>query len=156
MFSGLAPTSRFSTILPLTIVLFASAVKDAYEDWKHRYSDHIVNNMTALVLRESGRFEEVRWADITPGSIVRLRKDESIPADILLLSTSEPGAQCFVSTSSLDGETNLKIKCARNETDKLIRSEEQAAQFEGSFVQTEPPNKNLYHFTGNLTLSHSQ
>ena len=37
-------------------------------------------------------------------------KNESICADMLILKTSEENSEAFVSTSSLDGEKNLKVK----------------------------------------------
>lgn len=32
------------------------------------------------------------------------------PADLLLISSSEPQGMTYIETSNLDGETNLKIK----------------------------------------------
>lgn len=50
------------------------------------------------------------WKDVRVGDIVRLKNNDYIPADILVLSTSEPDCMCYVETKNLDGETNLKIK----------------------------------------------
>ena len=40
------------------------------------------------------------------GDIVRVEKDEEVPADLLLIKA--PKDIVFVSTMNLDGETNLK------------------------------------------------
>ena len=42
------------------------------------------------------------------GDFVKLRSDESIPSDILLINTSDENSICHIETSNLDGETNLK------------------------------------------------
>ena len=38
------------------------------------------------------------------------------PADMVLLSSSNPEGVCYIETMNLDGETNLKIKKALQDT----------------------------------------
>lgn len=48
------------------------------------------------------------WKELLVGDIVRLSCNEVIPADIVLLSSSHEKGLCFLETSNLDGESNLK------------------------------------------------
>lgn len=50
----------------------------------------------------------VKWADVRVGDIVHLSNNEPVPADIVLLHTSNPLGICYLETCNLDGETNLK------------------------------------------------
>ena len=50
------------------------------------------------------------------GDIVRVRRDEQFPADLVLVSASNNTGKCFVMTANLDGETNLKPLFASKET----------------------------------------
>lgn len=43
------------------------------------------------------------------GDIVRVAKDETFPADLVLLSSDRDEGTCHITTASLDGETNLKV-----------------------------------------------
>jgi len=55
-------------------------------------------------------FTEVRWADIKCGDIILLLEGEHLPADLVFLMSSAENGECFVQTSSLDGERALKHK----------------------------------------------
>ncbi len=60
---------------------------------------------------------EFTWAQV--GDVLRVKRDEFFPADILLLSTSSEDGICYVETINLDGESNLKIKKALDATKKI-------------------------------------
>jgi len=53
--TDLSPTSPYSTVIPLTIVLTVSLVKEAIEDVKRHRADRVVNNATVTVLQSSSR-----------------------------------------------------------------------------------------------------
>nr|CAI5827527.1 unnamed protein product [Callosobruchus analis] len=94
----LSPTGRYTTIIPLTFIMTVSAVKEIIEDVKRQRDDR------------DGTWTTQKWRNIKVGEIVRVRCDESFPADLVLLSSSDPDGVCYIETSNLDGESNLKIR----------------------------------------------
>ncbi|KAJ1516593.1 hypothetical protein HMI54_011154 [Coelomomyces lativittatus] len=146
---GISPTSKFTTILPLLFVLIFTAIKEAIEDLKRHRTDNEVNARLVKVLNNL-HFIEKRWDQVKVGDIVRIENGDFFSADIVLLSSSEPDAICYIETSNLDGETNLKIKQGRKETSKLL-SPEQVNSLAGR-IESEQPNNSLYTFEGRLQL----
>lgn len=70
---------------------------------------------------------------------------------MILLSSSEPDALCYIETANLDGETNLKIRQGRPETANILSSH-QAREMHGH-IETELPNNSLYTFEGTMDLT---
>jgi P-type E1-E2 ATPase len=50
--------------------------------------------------------KDILWSEVKVGEIVRVDKDEEIPADMLIIHSIKDVV--FISTMNLDGETNLK------------------------------------------------
>lgn len=92
------------------------------------------------------RFKPDFWKNVRVGDFVRIRADQPIPADMLILSTSEDDGACYVETKNLDGETNLKIRQAMNCGRTIQHSSEcQQADF---WIESEAPLPNLYSYSG--------
>lgn len=62
--------------------------------------------------------------------MVLLEKNQRVPADMVLLSTSEEEGTCFIRTDQLDGETDWKLRVAPAETQRV--GEAGAGSLEGS------------------------
>ncbi|KAJ3102409.1 hypothetical protein HK100_004370, partial [Physocladia obscura] len=120
---------------------------------KRNKQDNEVNNRAIKVLVGSD-FVEKKWKDVVVGDIVRVENGQFFPADLVLLSSSEPDALCYIETSNLDGETNLKIRQGLQETTELL-TPEAVAGLEG-VIKSELPNNSLYTFEGTLRLSHKE
>uniref|UniRef100_A0A8B9MT79 Phospholipid-transporting ATPase n=1 Tax=Accipiter nisus TaxID=211598 RepID=A0A8B9MT79_9AVES len=85
------------------------------------------------------------WKEVKVGDFVQLRCNEIIPADILLLSSSDPDGLCHIETANLDGETNLKQR-------QVVRRFLELVKFDPlkftSVIECEKPNNDLSRFQG--------
>uniref|UniRef100_A0AAF5D3S5 Phospholipid-transporting ATPase n=1 Tax=Strongyloides stercoralis TaxID=6248 RepID=A0AAF5D3S5_STRER len=142
-----SPTGRYTTAGPFLIILFISALKEIFEDVKRKRLDIKVNNFTTLVLR-NGRWEEMPWKDVTVGEILKIDNNHLIPADLIILSSSEANSMAYIETSNLDGETNLKIRQALPETSELTNISK-INEFRGE-IECELPSKHVNNFTGTI------
>lgn len=96
----------------------------------------------------SARWERTLWKKLEVGDIVLLRDNEQVPADIIILSTSDPDGLCYLETKNLDGETNLKPRKALNATSSILSEED--IERSAFVLDSEPPHPNLYLYNGVL------
>ncbi|KAL0596275.1 putative phospholipid-transporting ATPase VD, partial [Plecturocebus cupreus] len=59
-------------------------------------------------VRKEKKYIDRCWKDVTVGDFIRLSCNEVIPADMVLLFSTDPDGICHIETSGLDGESNLK------------------------------------------------
>jgi phospholipid-translocating ATPase len=90
---------------------------------------------------ETARFKRDHWKSVKVGDFVRLYNGDEIPADIVVLCSSDPDGACNIETKNLDGETNLKVRQAL-QCGRLVKH---ARDCEKStfFIESEAPNANL-------------
>ncbi|XP_028655873.1 phospholipid-transporting ATPase VA [Erpetoichthys calabaricus] len=134
-------------LAPVVFILSVTAIKDIWEDYRRHRSDMEINHMDCLVYcRNQKKYLEKYWKEIQVGDFVRLRCNEIIPADVLLLSSSDPDRLCYIETATLDGETNLKQR-------QVVRSfADLDCEFDpiryNSITECEKPNNDLNRFRG--------
>eukprot|EP00124_Ichthyophonus_hoferi_P001420 Ihof_evm9s73 gene=Ihof_evmTU9s73 len=137
-----------TTAFPLVIVLAISAIKDGADDWARHKSDRQLNSFETEVLRD-GEWVVTQWQHVVVGDFVRLERDDAMPADLLVLSSSLPHGICYVDTADLDGENNLKIRSALKGKEDSLTNEEALSEFK-AMLRYEVPSPDLYQFSGKI------
>ncbi|ODV59583.1 aminophospholipid-translocating P4-type ATPase DNF3, partial [Ascoidea rubescens DSM 1968] len=95
------------------------------------------------------------WKDIRVGNIIKLKQDELVPADIIILSSDNLNNDVFIETMDLDGETNLKLKNPHIELNKYCNTANGLKNID-ALITTEHPNLNLYNFEGYLNIDNKK
>ncbi|XP_055380477.1 probable phospholipid-transporting ATPase IM [Condylostylus longicornis] len=149
--SSLTP---ITTAIPLIGVLTLTGIKDAYDDIQRHISDAQVNNRKSKSFRNNQIVVE-KWSNIQVGDIILVENNKLVPADILLLSTSEPNGLCYIETTELDGESNLKSKQCLPQTAEMGRLNGFFNSFDGE-ITCEQPNNLLNQFEGILIWNKQQ
>ncbi|KAK9470316.1 uncharacterized protein V1510DRAFT_286108 [Dipodascopsis tothii] len=136
-----------SYVLPLAFVLFVTMSKEAFDDIARRRRDAEANKEGYEVL---GRPDAVRSRDLRVGDLVALKKDQRIPADMILLKSSEANGESFIRTDQLDGETDWKLRIAspvsQTATEDMLNMVR---------ITASPPSKSIHSFLGTIQLNSS-
>ena len=171
MIPGLSTTGTYTTIVPLLFFVTISIAKEGYDDLRRYRLDKAENNRTSYVLRAHSSTEtegddgngslstangwkpwvEAKWQDIRVGDIVRLKRDDAAPADLVLLHARGTDETAYIETMALDGETNLKSKHASPPLAKSCRTVDELANCSAHLV-VEDPNLDLYNFEGRVSV----
>ncbi|KAI9163281.1 Phospholipid-transporting ATPase DNF1 [Paramyrothecium foliicola] len=92
------------------------------------------------------RFQKDAWKNVLVGDFVRIYNDDELPADVIILATSDPDGACYVETKNLDGETNLKVRQALRCGRQIKHARDcERSEFR---IESEPPQPNLYKYNG--------
>ena len=107
--SSFDPVSGFLSVIWM---LSITAVKTAYEDYKKHKDDERINSKEVKVRNEDSSITVKKWEDVSVGELLMIENDNEFPADVVLLDVKSSDGRCRIETSALDGETNMKFKCA--------------------------------------------
>ena len=130
----------------LTITLIREALDDIVRYWR----DREMNSEKYEKLTRNG-FDEVESANIQVGDLIVIHKDKRIPADVVLLRTTEKSGACFIRTDQLDGETDWKLRIAVHYTQNM--HEDLDILDLNCEVYAEKPQKDIHAFVGTYKIT---
>lgn len=135
------------------------------EDGRRVSRKKLKNRSSRTIAEEEEEVEgegEMRTAtkkakDIKVGDILVLRKDQRVPADVIILKSipADPSddhtGEAFIRTDQLDGETDWKLRIAPSLTQSLPPT---LHAFSNLTITASPPSKAVDTFLGKITLAH--
>ena len=101
-----------------------------------------------------GSFVDNTSENLKVGDVVLIKEGETFPADLAVLATSSRG-DCFIKTSCLDGEKNLKKRFQKKDfeihvsNDDLKSATKLCHDLRGKLVCGEP-DKSLHKLDGSI------
>ncbi|OAA77365.1 ATPase, P-type, phospholipid-translocating, flippase [Akanthomyces lecanii RCEF 1005] len=123
--------------------------------WIQKWNPFYVTNTAQPPILPDDEYEGVRWVpsrwrNLKVGDVVRLNRDDPVPADIVLIWTSDENDVAYIDTMALDGETNLKNKQLSSALGGCGTIEGIAKCKANFFV--EDPNPQLFSFDGSVSV----
>ena len=109
--------------------------------------DKQVNESKVTIIKDKNLIE-IPCENVKVGDIVHVSTGKRFPADLVLISSSEPQGMAYLETSNIDGESNLKIRMSSARTCHLIDLES-ISDFKGT-LKCENPNERIYNFEGSI------
>ena len=153
---SISSVDPITTIMPVVIVLIISLIREAVEDYR-KYSNDKVANEQLVSVYKLPRFLKKQCHLINIGNVIRVRKEEMIPADLLVLKTSLQNGFCYMQTSNLDGETTLKPREAIYLTQQKLKYESPKTFKnilnpinDNCYIEVDNPSKDIYEIEGTI------
>ncbi|XP_039772481.1 phospholipid-transporting ATPase 2-like isoform X3 [Panicum virgatum] len=148
LWSRITPVSPATTWGPLIIIFIVSASKEAWDDYNRYLSDKKANERKVWLVKDGIR-KQIKAQEIHVGDIVWLHENDEIPCDLVLIGTSDPQGICYVETSALDGETDLKTRIVPSISANL--SVKQLEKVKG-VIECPNPDNDIRRFDANMRL----
>lgn len=134
-----------SYVVPLAFVLSVTMGKEAWDDILRRRRDTEANS-ELYELRNTGKL--VPSKDLRVGDVVSLYTNQRVPADLVVLKSTESTGESFIRTDQLDGETDWKLRTACSLTQAANVLNYADGELE---LQCPPPEKSITQFQGTLS-----
>jgi len=139
----------FTYVAPLSFVLIITILKESVDDFK-RYKKDLEQNTQKFKKITSEGEVDLTSAEIAVGDVIKIHQNERIPADMILLHTSDKSGSIFLRTDQLDGETDWKLR-------KPVQLTQEITDYkkfinDNAYIFADPPNKQIYKFEGNFVM----
>lgn len=137
---------------PLTFVILVTMIREAFDDIKRARRDKQLNSQQYTVLNADGQKTIIPSSKLQVSDVIFIEKNQRVPADVVLLKTTDKSGTCFIRTDQLDGETDWKLRIAvplsqsLDDISTLVIDRRVLAK-----IYTEPPSLNIQEFTGVLS-----
>jgi phospholipid-transporting ATPase len=139
---------------PICLVLSASMLREAWEDYQRYKYDKLLNSEETTAYRNN-KWEVTTSGTLEMGEIVIVEEDKPFPADLILLDSNLEEGVAFIETGTLDGEKTLKNKISKKETAGYFNnggSWRSDFKMKGKSI-CDYPNSELYKLDGSIELS---
>jgi len=146
----IAPFSPVTSIMPLVLILTCTGIKDWLEDRKRHKQDIHHNSILIHRILRDGSTETSQSKNLRVGDIIKIKQDQEVPADCVILKGPLPGdGTCRMNTSSLDGENAPKLRRAPHLTESMTLK---ALATLDARIECKENDKQLRGFTGRLII----
>jgi len=162
-----SPLNPITAVIPFAIVLCISMIRECVEDIKRHKNDREENSLQVLKYDNNfistNKFPDRKLfvseasKNLRVGNIVKINKNSTIPADMILLSCSNNSKTAYIETSNLDGEKNLKPILCLQKTFNLLKNvdNEHLLRLRGK-IKCILPTTDLSTFNGEIFLNNEK
>ena len=127
--------------------MIISCLKEIYDDIQRRIKDNEINGVRYGKLLYNGGIEAIEAAEIKVGDIIKVNEGQRIPADMVLLYTTEKNGILFIKTDQLDGETDWKMRKSVDHSQREYANGVSLVNLKAHVI-AELPRKDIYKFEG--------
>uniref|UniRef100_A0A0G4HX08 Phospholipid-transporting ATPase n=1 Tax=Chromera velia CCMP2878 TaxID=1169474 RepID=A0A0G4HX08_9ALVE len=142
-------------LAPLIFVLTVTLSKEAYDDFQRYLRDKELNGEEYTRMTPDGP-EPIAAADIKVGHVIVINANQRVPADALMLRTTEASGSTFIRTDQLDGETDWKLRrpisCTQQMAQNATHGNPEHLVLLDAVCEVEAPRKDIYEFEGRFTV----
>ena len=157
----ISPQNTTVALIPFICVILLGVLVELFEEIKKWRNDSHLNNSKAIKVDTTTNKEtEVKWSELLVGDIIKVNKNEMVPADILLLSTSTNNYFCYMQSTNLDGENALKPREVLLAFQQCFPFNEQTTSsstlntftstLNGVVVEIDSPNNDIHKCNGTI------
>ena len=150
----LTNASAFANTFPVVLVLVISLIREAIEDY-NKYKDDEKINKTKVLIYKAPSFQKIESKKVKIGNIIKIKKGQTIPADVLIIKTSLDNGFCYMQTTNLDGESAFKQRESISLSQKIIDINKPITFNnlltninENCYIEVDIPSKDIYKIEG--------